>query len=143
MISVQETRDITTCRALRRMVFIEEQGVSEADEIDDLDDVAVHLLAQWHGENVGTARLLVQGHAGKIGRVCVRADVRGRGIGAALTHAAVARFAAMDGVEKVKLSAQISALAFYEKLGFTAYGPVYLDAGIDHRDMQLLLKPRP
>lgn len=142
MITVQQTRDIAACRALRRAVFIEEQGVSEADEVDDLDDQAVHLLATDDGTAVGTARLLTIGNSGKIGRVCVLRHMRGRGIGAALTRAAVDVFAGMDGIEKVKLSAQISALAFYEKLGFTAHGPVYIDAGIDHRDMILLLPPR-
>jgi peptide chain release factor 2 len=34
MTLITETRDIATCRALRRTVFIEEQGVSEADEVD-------------------------------------------------------------------------------------------------------------
>jgi predicted GNAT family N-acyltransferase len=142
MITVVETRDIAACRALRRVVFIEEQGVSEADELDDLDDSALHLLATDDGTAVGTARLLTFGNAGKIGRVCVLHHMRGRGIGAALTRAAIGAFAGMDGVEKVKLSAQISALVFYEKLGFTAHGPVYIDAGIDHRDMMLLLPSR-
>lgn len=142
MITVQQTRDIAACRALRRVVFIEEQGVPEADEIDDQDDLAIHLLAHAQGRAIGTARLLVMGNVGKIGRVCVLQDMRGQGVGAALTRAAVDAFAGMDGVEKVKLSAQISALSFYEKLGFTAHGPVYIDAGIDHRDMMLLLPPR-
>jgi ElaA protein len=138
-LAIAQTRDITTCRALRRAVFIDEQGVPEADEIDDLDDIAVHLLAHVNGAAVGSARLLTVGAAGKIGRVCVLKHARGQGVGAALTRAGVAHFGAAQGVSCVKLSAQISALAFYEKLGFRAYGPIYLDAGIDHRDMQLLL----
>jgi len=140
MISVTQTRDITTCRALRRIVFIEEQGVPEVDELDDLDDIATHLLAHIAGQAVGSARLLTLGDTGKIGRVCVLKAVRGQGVGAALTLAAIDHFAAL-GLAKAKLSAQITALPFYENLGFTAHGPVYLDAGIDHRDMQLLLRP--
>jgi ElaA protein len=140
MISVIQTRDITACRALRRIVFIEEQGVPEADELDDLDDVATHLLAHSGGQAVGSARLLTFGDTGKIGRVCVLKHARGQGVGAALTRAAITHFAAL-GLAKAKLSAQTSALPFYENLGFTAYGPTYLDAGIDHRDMQLLLRP--
>lgn len=138
-LAIAQTRDITTCRALRRVVFIDEQGVPEADEIDDLDDIAVHLLAHVNGQAVGSARLLTAGTAGKIGRVCVLKHARGQGVGAALTRAAVAHFGAVQGISCVKLSAQISAVPFYEKLGFSAYGPVYPDAGIDHRDMQLLL----
>ena len=140
MISVIQTRDITACRALRSIVFIEEQGVPEADELDDLDDVATHLLAHSGGQAVGSARLLTFGDTGKIGRVCVLKHARGQGVGAALTRAAITHFAAL-GLAKAKLSAQTSALPFYENLGFTAYGPTYLDAGIDHRDMQLLLRP--
>ncbi|MDZ4309027.1 MAG: GNAT family N-acetyltransferase [Cypionkella sp.] len=136
---IVETRDIALCRQLRRVVFIEEQGVSEADEVDDLDEVALHLLAVMDGVAVGSARLLVQGEVGKIGRVCVLAQARGAGIGAALIKAAVVRFRSIDGVKKAKLGAQLHALGFYEGLGFQAFGPVYDDAGIDHRDMALVL----
>jgi len=86
---IEVTRDIATCQHLRRIVFIDEQGVSEADEVDGLDDQAIHLLA-WDGDRpVGTARMLVQGTTGKIGRVCVLAEARGAGLGAALIQAAL------------------------------------------------------
>ncbi len=139
MIEIGETRDIATCRALRRTVFIEEQGVSEADEVDDKDDEAIHLLAWLNGRPVGSARLLVLGDKGKIGRVCVLADQRGTGLGAALMRAAVERFRQVPGVKTVKLGAQTHALGFYERLGFTAHGPEFDDAGIPHREMVLPL----
>ena len=139
MIQIAPTLDVATCRALRRTVFIEEQGVSEADEVDDLDDVAIHLLARVVGEPVGTARLLVQGETGKIGRVCVLAQARGTGLGAALIRAALDELRRQPGVTKAKLGAQTHALGFYERLGFTATGPEYMDAGIPHRDMVLVL----
>ena len=138
-LTIVETRDVALCRHLRRVVFIEEQGVSEADEVDDLDGVALHLLALVDGEPVGSARLLVQGAVGKIGRVCVLQQTRGAGIGAALIRAAVERFRAIEGITKAKLGAQVHAIGFYEGLGFEAFGPVYDDAGIDHRDMVLAL----
>ena len=137
MTHIARTTDIATCRALRRTVFIEEQGVSEADEVDDRDGEAIHLLATVAGRPVGSARLLIEGDTGKIGRVCVLAEARGEGIGAALIRAAVANLASMPGVSRAKLGAQVHALGFYERLGFVAVGPVYLDAGIEHRDMVL------
>jgi predicted GNAT family N-acyltransferase len=136
---IAETLDIAACRALRRTVFIEEQGVSEADEVDDLDGQAIHLLANQDGRAVGSARLLVLGPVGKVGRVCVLAEMRGTGLGAALMRAAVARFRIEPGVEKVKLGAQTHALGFYERLGFQAVGPEFEDAGIAHREMVLVL----
>lgn len=135
MIEIATSRDITTCRLLRRRVFIEEQGVSEADELDDLDDEAIHLLAHLDGRAVGSARLLLRGETGKIGRVCVLAEARGRGLGAALIRAALAELRGHPGLTQAKLGAQTHALGFYERLGFVAIGPVYDDAGIPHRDM--------
>ncbi len=134
-VKIAVTEDLRTCQALRRTVFIEEQNVPEADEVDGRDAGAVHLLARVDGRPVGTARLLVSGDSGKIGRVCVLAEMRGKGIGARLIEAAVREFAANPAIGKVKLSAQINALSFYERLGFTAEGDEYLDAGIVHRDM--------
>jgi ElaA protein len=133
------TDDIAACRRLRRIVFIDEQGVSEADELDDLDDVAVHLLALRDGLAVGTARLLRKAETGKIGRVCVLAHERGTGLGTALMAAAVAELQSMPGVTQVRLGAQTHALGFYARLGFRAEGPVYDDAGLPHRDMVLVL----
>lgn len=139
IVEIAETRDLATCRALRRTVFIEEQGVSEADEVDDKDGDAIHLLATLNGMPVGSARLLVLGDTGKIGRVCVLKSARGTGLGAQLMQAAVDRFRSVPGVTKVKLGAQTHALGFYERLGFTAYGPEFDDAGIAHREMVLAL----
>lgn len=133
------SEDIAACHALRRAVFIEEQGVSEADEIDDLDGVCLHLLARCAGRPVGTARVHIKGKMAKVGRVCVLAQQRGKGLGAALIRAAVAQAREVPEVASVKLGAQVHAIGFYEALGFTAEGPVYDDAGIDHRDMVMTL----
>lgn len=138
-VSIEITQNIAACLELRRVVFIEEQGVSETDERDDLDSQATHLLALADGKPVGSARLLTFGNTGKIGRVCVLKEQRGTGLGAELIRAAVKEFRRMPGIEKVKLGAQSHALGFYEKLGFTAYGPEFDDAGIPHRDMVVVL----
>ena len=137
MITVVE--DYTPCLELRRAVFIAEQGISEADEYDDLDAGAVHLLATADGRPVGTARLLIKGDTGKIGRLCVLADQRGTGLGARLVTAAIAHFATLPDLTRAKLSAQDHAIGFYERLGFVAEGPFYDDAGIPHRDMVRVL----
>ena len=134
------TDDIALCQSLRRTVFIEEQGVSAADEVDGKDATARHLLAMLGGQPVGTARLLTSGTTGKIGRVCVLAGARGHGIGAALVRAAVAVFRADPGIAVALLGAQTHAIGFYERLGFRATGPIYSDAGIPHRDMILPLR---
>jgi predicted GNAT family N-acyltransferase len=136
---IEVTRDIATCQHLRRRVFIEEQGVSEADEVDGLDQRALHLLALSGGQPVGTARLLVKGNVGKIGRVCVVPEARGTGLGAALIRAALAELRALPGVTEAYLGSQSHATGFYERLGFEVEGEEFLDAGIPHRHMRRAL----
>jgi ElaA protein len=131
--SIAVTNDIAACRALRRRVFIEEQGVSEADELDDLDPDCLHVLAVKDGIPVGSARIHIVSRVAKVGRVCVLKPHRGTGLGAALIREAM--IVSKGQADTVKLGAQLHALGFYEALGFIAYGPVYDDAGIDHRDM--------
>lgn len=129
------TDDLETCLALRRVVFIDEQAVPEDDEIDAADATAIHLLACDAGKPLGTARIVVDGTTAKIGRVCVLSAARGRGLGVALIPTALQVAGRNDALQRAKLGAQLHALGFYEKLGFRAVGPVYLDAGIEHRDM--------
>lgn len=136
---IEVTRDIAMCQHLRRVVFIQEQGVSEADEVDGLDESAIHLLA-WNGDTpVGTARLLLKGNLGKIGRVCVLPQARGAGLGAALIRAALDVLRDQPGVTEAYLGSQSHATGFYEKLGFVLEGDEFLDAGIPHRHMRRTL----
>lgn len=133
-LAVSLTGDLAACLELRRVVFIEEQAVPEELERDEHDASALHWLATLDGRPVGTARAVLMGGTGKIGRVCVLAGLRGQGVGAALIRAAVAELAAR-GLSRAKLGSQAHAIPFYEALGFVAEGPVYDDAGIPHRDM--------
>lgn len=137
--TITETSDLSACHALRRTVFIEEQNVPEAEEMDELDAEAIHLLACDGERPVGTARILIRDRIGKIGRVCVLPDQRGTGLGAALIRTAL-EVLGKHGVSQARLGSQTHAIGFYEKLGFVAEGPVYDDAGIPHRDMALNLK---
>jgi predicted GNAT family N-acyltransferase len=55
-------------------------------------------------------------------------------VGAALTRAAITHFGAL-GLAKAKLSAQTSALPFYENLGFIQCSEVYMEDDIPHIKM--------
>ncbi len=138
-LQISVTDDLASCHLLRRIVFIEEQNVPEADELDDLDDASIHFLATENELPIGTARMTLIEDTAKIGRVCVIASHRGTGLGAALIRAAIAEARQHPGVRFAKLGSQVHAIGFYERLGFVAQGPVYDDAGIDHRDMVLTL----
>lgn len=138
-ISIDVTQDFDICLTLRHQVFVVEQGVPVEEEQDAADATATHLLARDGNVPLGTARILFQGDTAKVGRVCVLPVARGTGLGADIIRATIAIAGKTPGITRVKLGAQIQALGFYEKLGFQALGPIYDDAGIDHRDMVLEL----
>lgn len=133
---ISKTNDLETCLNLRRVVFIEEQNVPEDEEVDEYDKTAIHLLAFDGDMPVGTARIVLRGKVGKIGRVCVLQAHRGTGLGADLINACLAELRELSDVTTAQLGAQTHALNFYKALGFTVFGDEYIDAGIAHFDME-------
>lgn len=134
LIEVTWNAEQKALRAVRTAVFIEEQHVPPELEWDGLDAKALHLLAcNAAGDAIGCARIL---SGGVIGRMAVLAPWRGKGVGMALLRKAV-QVCRERGWRDVRLSAQIYAIAFYEKAGFVVCSEEYLDAGIPHRDMCL------
>lgn len=141
---VRTPEDLAEALAVRRVVFVEEQGVPLAEEIDEHDGdprqatSVVHLLGRLAGQAVCTGRLDLGSHPVHITRVAVRIEHRGRGFGARLMEALHAE-ARTRGARSVALNAQLHARGFYERLGYRAQGPVFLDAGIEHRAMDRAL----
>jgi ElaA protein len=88
---------------------------------------------------VGTARILLHGRTGKIGRVCVLPEARGTGLGSSLILAALDVLRQEAGVTEAYLGAQSHATGFYERLGFVIEGEAFMDAGIPHRHMRRAL----
>ncbi|MCQ4270189.1 GNAT family N-acetyltransferase [Pseudomonas kuykendallii] len=118
-------------RRIRESVFIAEQAVPPELEWDSDDASAVHFLALEGDYPIGTARLLSNGH---IGRVSVLRDWRGLKVGDALMRAVLTE-AERLGLQEQMLSAQVHATPFYERLGFEIVSGEYLEAGIPHVDM--------
>ena len=147
---VKTQEDLDAILNLRSAVFIDEQLVPEEEEIDDLDtlqsivdDQVIHIIAKEHNQVLGTARMFVENRSAisssqetdlHIGRVAVRYDARKTGVGKLIMNKCH-QVAVSRGYSILTLSAQVQALGFYEKLGYQARGKIYLDAGIEHRDM--------
>ena len=124
--------EIAACLAIRRTVFVDEQGVPEALEVDGLDAEATHYLARLDARPVGTARVRVVEDVAKVQRVAVLAEARGTGAGAAIMRAVLDDPALP---RRFTLGSQESAVGFYERLGFRIVGEPFMDAGLPHRTM--------
>jgi predicted GNAT family N-acyltransferase len=130
LMSWEEARERAS--PIRFSVFCEEQGVPREIELDQHDSTSVHALAFEGPKVVGTARLLPDGH---IGRMAVLKEWRARGIGGLLLQKLMER-ARARGDREIVLSAQVHAVPFYRANGFVEEGSEYLEAGIRHQEMR-------
>jgi len=118
-------------KEIRTIVFIDEQNVPPELEWDEFDNDSTHILAYYDSKPVATARLLADGH---IGRMAVLKAYRNRNIGKKMLKYLL-ELAQKNSNNKIQLSAQEHAVEFYKKLGFNIISDVYMDAGIPHYDM--------
>ncbi|WP_127145164.1 GNAT family N-acetyltransferase [Pelagibacterium montanilacus] len=121
--------------ALRREVFVLEQGVPAEIEHDADDFTATHIIGIDEGAVVGVLRILWKPEHAKFGRVAVAASHRGQGVGAGLIGHAL-EHARAAGQPRGYLESQADKTGFYARLGFVAYGEQFMDAGIPHLRMK-------
>ncbi|MBI3230838.1 MAG: GNAT family N-acetyltransferase [Burkholderiales bacterium] len=121
---------------VRDAVFVAEQNVPPEIETDQMDPYCLHCVVydRQDGSVLGTGRLLPDGH---VGRMAVRAEARGRGIGGLILRTLMEQ-AQQRGDRKVVLNAQTHAQAFYLQHGFATSSPEFEEAGIPHVEMQLV-----
>lgn len=122
--------------AVRGQVFIDEQGVPAGIERDAADPGCTHVLARdTAGRGIGAARISPDG---RIGRMAVVRDWRGRGVGKAMLRLLL-EHARAEGLAETTLHAQTPVIGFYAHLGFSAVGERFQEGGIEHRAMRLAL----
>jgi predicted GNAT family N-acyltransferase len=132
--------DFKDLRLVRETVFVLEQNVPLDEEWDEMDPNCQHVLARdRHHQPIGTGRLTPEG---KIGRMAVLPEWRGKGVGDALLLALLA-VARERGWREVRLNAQLTAESFYARHGFAPEGARFWEAGIEHQAMHLALPPLP
>ena len=127
--------DLLKAVAVRAIVFMDEQHISYAEEMDGLDADALQILGELAGEPVATARIRFLGDTAKLERLAIRQAWRGQGLGDRLLEFMLAT-ARARGFRKFKLHGQARLRAFYEKHGFRVTGAPFLEANIPHLLLQ-------
>ena len=122
----------------RAQIFIAEAGMHYVDP-DDVDFQSLHIFGLEDGHVVAYLRAFSVGaDAVKIGRVLTL--THGQGHGRALMNYAVEAIPGKLPCRKLVMDAQTHALPFYKKLGFAVTSEEYLEEGVPHVDMCLLLR---
>lgn len=131
---INDKDQINLALFIRRQVFVEEQHVSvERESMDDTE--SIHYLATYNELPAGAARYRKTTKGTKIERIAVLKNYRGKGIGEAIL------LKILDDVkseEVIYLHAQVNAIEFYKKNGFKETDNYFVDAGIDHVEMDFV-----
>ena len=128
------TDELYALLQLRSEIFVVEQECVYQD-MDGKDQDALHVMGWIGDELVGYTRIFAPGdyfEQASIGRVAVKRNHRGRGLGMLLMKASMEAARSRFCTSLIVLSAQSYLKRFYEDLGFTAEGEEYLEDGIPH-----------
>ena len=125
---------------VRSEVFVTGQKCLYVDP-DGRDFGSVQVFAS-KGERIIACLRIYGKEAGvvQIGRVAVIESLRGTGIGRMMMRQAISYVTENSTDEKIYLEAQTYAIGFYEKLGFKVISDEFLDEGIPHKGMELLIE---
>ncbi|KYG81990.1 putative GNAT family N-acyltransferase [Roseivirga ehrenbergii] len=138
---VENKEELDLAFAVREKVFIEEQLCDREEEFDEFDPESTHFIAYYQGEPAGTSRYRTTKKGVKLERFAVYEEYRGKGVGKRLVQivlADVENNVAQPGT-LIYLHAQLTAMPLYSKYGFTKVGEKFIEAGIEHFEMQKTL----
>ena len=121
--------------ALRRTIFIDEQGVDEALEMDGLDDHATLIVLYVDQTAIGCARYRVLGDKVKVERVGILKEYRRQGLGEHIMTFVEEQIKEYTKAQWITLNAQLTAKDFYLRLGYSPIGDIFMEANIEHQKM--------
>ncbi|NHN34141.1 GNAT family N-acetyltransferase [Paenibacillus agricola] len=130
-ILVTSEQDLEMVYAIRKVVFVEEQGVTEEEEYDEFEKTSEHVLVYFEDRPVGTGRIRIVEDMAKLERICILKEYRKYGLGKKIMDA-LESIAKSRGLSKAKLHAQTHAKEFYSKIGYKTVSDVFLEADIPH-----------
>ncbi len=105
---------------------------------DDFESNGIHLVCLDNDEVIGTGRLNIEKSMSIISQMAIKASHQKQGVGAKILNELI-KYSKEKEVINIKLSARGTALVFYKKFNFLAYGDKYPSqkTGIIHQQMVL------
>lgn len=133
---VESKKDYLKNICVRSIVFIDEQKCPYEEELDGLDESAVLIIGEENFQPFACGRIRFIEDFAKLERIALRKEWRKKGLGLKLVNFMVDH-SIKCGYKKIKMNAQLYAVPFYERLGFKTMGSVFMEAGIEHKKMEL------
>ena len=119
-------------KKIREIVFVNEQQF--INEFDDIDKIAFHVVAYENDKPAACARFFKEDEQYIIGRIAVIKELRGKGLGADIVDFCEKEIIKLGG-KSTSLSAQVRAMEFYKKIGYSPIGEQYMEEHVPHIKM--------
>jgi len=132
---VRTATEKSDCVLIRKAVFVEEQKVPMNLEIDEHEDEAIHFVGYVDDQPVAASRLRFVYGKGKLERICVLKEHRGKSFGKQIIDK-MEEVVKDHDIKQTTLNGQVHAISFYEKLGYQVVSEEFMDAGIPHVSME-------
>lgn len=123
--------------AIRKEVFVQEQGIAQDIEQDGLDRESEHYIGYIDSRPVAVARIRLvhpSQASAKIDRLAVVAEKRGQSLGSQIMINILSDLQAR-GLVNAELQSPRYLMEFYRQLGFIATGKEFVEAGRLNRVM--------
>lgn len=120
---------------IRECVFVKEQKVPVELELDEFDSKAIHFVGYKNDKPIAASRLRSLDNSGKLERICVLKDYRGKAYGREMIKEMEKQIVS-SGISNSILNAQTHAVSFYKRLGYETISEPFMDAGIPHVTMK-------
>ncbi|KAL0214141.1 hypothetical protein P9112_006325 [Eukaryota sp. TZLM1-RC] len=114
-------------------------GMMPGSEKNKLDASSLHLLFLHDSEVIGCVSLCSQGeYTGKVFQMAVCRELQGKGLGFKLLQHCIT-IGKKQKIPLLWLNARDNAMRFYERSGFKETGSFFIEVGVTHKRMELLL----
>lgn len=129
---IRTQEELESAFAIRKIVFVEEQGCPPELEYEN-EEVSTHFLALMDNQPCAACRWRKTDKGYKLERFAVLKEFRGKRVGQALLAAVLDDLP--DDADYIYLHAQHDAVGLYAKFGFAVEGEEFEEAGIKHFQM--------
>ena len=102
------------------------------------DDTATHLCLRQNGEICAAGSFFPDGDRVQLRKLAVHPDLRSKGIGKQLIQAGI-DIMKDKGARLLWCDARVESLGFYEQIGFSVEGDIYLKSGKPYRKASIEL----
>ena len=129
---INSSLELDKAFAIRKIVFVDGQGVAAEEEYDEFDERANHYIVYKNGIEVGTARWRFSDNGVKFERFAILEECRNQGLGELLLNKMLED---IPSPNNLYLHAQLPAVSLYERGGFKTVGGTFMECDIEHYKM--------